>query len=103
MGVLRDPTPAVRQLLNLADNDCILSVDVPQAISDPVMAQALVQRVKSTVLAATSRLGAQAVDLFFVGPAALAVAMGHRWNAMPPTQVFEYDPASHQYSPSVLL
>lgn len=103
IGVMRDPTPAVRQLLNLASNDCILTIDVPQAVSDPVMAQQLVQSVKSSVLAATTRLGAQAIDLFFVGPAALAVAIGHRWNAMPPTQVFEYDPASHQYSPSVLL
>jgi 2-keto-3-deoxy-L-rhamnonate aldolase RhmA len=72
-------------------------------VTSAVDAQQLAQEMKSMVLATATKLSAKAIDLFFLGPAALAVAIGHRWNAMPTTQLYEYDPAAHEYKPSLLL
>ena len=48
-------------------------------------------------------LGAQRIDLYFAGPAAFAVALGHRWNALPPTQVHEFVATERRYVPTLLI
>jgi CBASS immunity sensor of nucleotide second messenger signals len=55
------------------------------------------------VLAALRTTGAPAIDLFFAGPAALAIALGHRWNALPPTQLYEFLPSERRYVKTALL
>jgi hypothetical protein len=52
---------------------------------------------------AVARLGARQIRLYLAGPAAFAVALGHRWNAMPPTQLHEYVTSERHYEPTALL
>jgi CBASS immunity sensor of nucleotide second messenger signals len=55
------------------------------------------------VSSAAARLKPAAIDLYFAGPAVFAVALGHRWNAMPPTQLHEFIAAERRYVPTALL
>lgn len=57
--------------------------------------------IKSAVSAACVGLDARSIDLIFVGPAALAVALGHRWNGMAPTQFFEFVSGQGTYVPTI--
>ncbi|MGH8567657.1 MAG: SAVED domain-containing protein [Gammaproteobacteria bacterium] len=50
-----------------------------------------------------ARLRPRQIDLYFAGPAAFAVALGHRWNSMPPTQLREFLPAERNYTPTARL
>jgi hypothetical protein len=59
--------------------------------------------VKAAVSAAAVRLKPAAIDLYLAGPAAFAVALGHRWNAMPLTQLHEFIAAEGRYVPTALL
>ena len=47
-------------------------------------AQASVQIIKAAIARETARLRPAGIDLYYVGPAALAVALGHRWNGLAP-------------------
>jgi hypothetical protein len=67
------------------------------AFTDAKPAQAGVALVKAAVTEASTRLRAKRIDLYYAGPAVFAVALGHRWNAMPPTNLFEFDPVSRTY------
>jgi hypothetical protein len=40
-------------------------------------------------------IGAQRVHLFMSGPASSALMLGHQWNVMPPTLLYEYDRVSY--------
>jgi 2-keto-3-deoxy-L-rhamnonate aldolase RhmA len=103
VGVLRDPTRDVRQYHTAADDKDILSIVFREPLSTAADAEMVTQQVKSTVLKAANRVDAGGIDLFYVGPAALAVALGHRWNGMPPTQVYEFDPGKGMYFPAAVL
>lgn len=85
IGVLRNPGQDVRAALGLSSEDHLLSAYLPQPIKNGREAQWAVQAIKNAVVAATTSLVPEGIDLYFAGPAALAVAVGHRWNAMPPT------------------
>ncbi len=101
--VVRDGTPAVRAFYNVSDDSSLLVLRAADGVPNAVEAQRLVQSAKTTVLDAVTRFNAKRMDMFFLGPAALAIALGHRWNAMPPTRMHEYDPATHQYRVAALL
>jgi hypothetical protein len=53
--------------------------------------------VKKTVAESVTRLAPRSIDLYLAGPAAFAVALGHRWNAMPPTQLHEFIAPERRY------
>ncbi len=78
----------------------ILSAFMAAPVASGRAAQAAVSAVKAAVSAAATRLKPAANDLYFAGPAAFAVALGHRWNAMPPTQLHEFIAAERRYVPT---
>jgi hypothetical protein len=45
---------------------------------------------KNAILAALSRTGSTHVDLFFAGPAFLALSLGHRINALATVRCYEW-------------
>lgn len=100
VGILRDPKPHVLQHMNVSNSRNVLSLRLPNAITSGVEAQAAVQFVKQSISSSCSNLKASEIYLFFAGPAAFAVALGHRWNGMPRTQLFEFVSASSAYVPT---
>ena len=102
IGVLRDPSPEVRGALGVPAEE-LLAAFLPTPINNAKEAQLSAETLKAHVLSALRTTGAPAVDLFFAGPAALAIALGHRWNALPPTQLYEFVPSERRYVPTALL
>jgi hypothetical protein len=66
-------------------------------------AQAAVACVKSAIADAAARLRPKSIELYYAGPAALAVALGHRWNAMPRTNIYEFDSSTRVYTTTASL
>lgn len=54
---------------------------------------------KRIVDSTVARLCPRGIQLYFAGPAALAVALGYRWNAMAPTQLHEFIIPERSYAP----
>jgi hypothetical protein len=102
VGVLRDPSADVQQALGLAA-DGLLTATLPAALTDGVAVQASVQQIKTVVSQAAARLRPNQIDLYYAGPAGFAVALGHRWNGMAPTELFEFLPAQRLYVPTAWL
>ncbi|WP_338834504.1 SAVED domain-containing protein [Bradyrhizobium septentrionale] len=103
IGVLRDPALDIRNHLSLSDDNGLLLATLPQALTDGTDVQASVQTVKAAIAQEAARLRPTFIDLHYVGPAAFAVALGHRWNGLPPTQLYEFVPAEGSYVPTALL
>ena len=98
IGVLRDPVPAI---LATQPGSQMLRIQLDQAIESARPAQESVRAIKTLVDAAVAQHRPTAIDLYFVGPAALAVALGHRWNGLPETQFHEFTAASGTYVPTL--
>lgn len=101
VGILRNPADDL--IASGIDPDALLSLHSAEPIASGKAAQAVVSLIKAAVDSASKRLRPAAIDLYFAGPAALAVALGHRWNAMGPTQVHEYVQATRTYVPTAFL
>jgi hypothetical protein len=102
IGVLRDPAPDVQTALGLVSGTSVLRAYLGQPITSGREAQHAAQTIKNAVAGAVTRLAPKSVDLFFAGPVALAMVIGHRWNAMPSTQLYEYRPAQGYVASAVL-
>ena len=61
------------------------------------MAQASASFVKCSVDLAVARFRPRGIRLYMAGPAAFAVVLGHRWNAVPPTRLHEFLRAGSRY------
>jgi hypothetical protein len=96
IGVLRDPGVDLLETAG-APASSVLRMHLPVAIADGQGAQAAVGFVKKTVAESVTRLAPRSIDLYLAGPAAFAVALGHRWNAMPPTQLHEFIAPERRY------
>jgi len=103
VGVLRDPTPDIRQDPALHRNDVILAVTLPQPLTSGSEAQSFVKIIKAAVAQEVAHLRPTGIDLYYVGPAALAVALGHRWNALPRTQLHEFDAPTKRYTRTAII
>jgi hypothetical protein len=103
IGVLRDPAPDILKTCALVDREELLLATLPQALTNAVEAQASVRVVKAAIAETAARLRPASIDLYFVGPAAFAVALGRRWNALPMTQMYEFVATEGSYAPTVLL
>ena len=101
VGVLRDP--AADLVSNGVSPDVILRAHLAAPLVSGRAAQHGASIVKSTVSAAAARLKPVVVDLYIAGPAAFAVALGHRWNALPPTQLHEFVSEKRDYVPTALV
>lgn len=100
VGILSDPAA---DLIRTIPADKILSATLSGPINSARAAQAGASAVKGAVSAAVARLRPRQIDLYFAGPAAFAVALGHRWNSMPPTQLCEFLPTERNYTPTARL
>ena len=103
LGILRDPRLDVLNHLGLSSQDELLTAMLPTSIGTGVEAQIAVQALKMAVVYAVGQFNPKAIDLFIAGPAALAVALGHRWNALPATQLYEFVAGERRYVPTITL
>jgi len=101
IGVLRGPEAVL--LSNGVNAAEIALAQTEDAVPTGRDLQALVRAIKAFVDVEVNRLRPEGIELYFVGPAAMAVALGHRWNAMPATQLFEYDADQNSYRPTARL
>lgn len=95
LGVLRRPSDTLISSGYAAA--CVLDLHKNTAISGAKQAQADAAHIKAVVLEAATRLKPKRISLYYAGPAAFAVALGHRWNAMLPTNLFEFDATNGIY------
>lgn len=102
IGVIRDPTAQVAEAMNVPAAS-ILALQHAGPLTSGKYAQASVSAIKRAVDAVVAQLRPAALDVFLAAPAAFAVALGHRWNAMPTTQLHEYVAESADYVPSARL
>lgn len=100
IGVLRDPAADVAKALG---NAPMLSAYLEAPITSAAMAQASVGALRLKIAEAAARLRPEGIDLYFAGPAALAVALGHRWNALPATRLHEFVAAGGNYVQTAVL
>ncbi|EAQ04638.1 hypothetical protein OB2597_05130 [Pseudooceanicola batsensis HTCC2597] len=102
IGVIRDPSAAISQTAGTS-HDAMLVAHLPKAITSGREAQNGVALIKDSVTKTVTSLNPQRVRLYIAGPAAFAVALGHRWNAMPPTQLHEYLADEQRYIPTASI
>lgn len=102
VGVLRDPAGDLPASAGVS-SDAAMSAYLPEPVKSAKAAQASVDLVKHAVNAAVGRLKPGGIKLFIAGPAALAVALGHRWNAKPPTQMHEFLASERRYVPTIRM
>lgn len=102
IGVLRDPAADLLETGGVP-SESVLRLFLDGPIPSAKAAQAGVAAIKRAADAAVARLRPRGIQLFIAGPASLAVALGHRWNAMPPTQLHEFVTASRVYAPTALI
>jgi SMODS-associated and fused to various effectors sensor domain len=68
----------------------VLHLKGREPIVSPEQANLAAGEIKGLIARALHRTGARRVDLFFAGPAFLALFLGHRFNATAPVQCYEY-------------
>ncbi len=102
VGVLRDPGLDIEETAGIPSS-AVLTANLAAPIANSRQAQAGVSDVKRAVDRAVQRLRPKRLRLFIAGPAAFAVALGHRWNAMPETQLHEFDPGTRRYVQTAIL
>jgi hypothetical protein len=104
VGILRSIASEVEGDLErhgLADMP-MLHLKGEHAITSPQHANIAVRAIKDSISETLSRTGSKRVDLFFAGPAVLALFLGHRLNATTPIQCYERVAAGH-YVPTSRL
>lgn len=101
IGCLRDPTQQVKKQLALDNTQKILRLHLPEAVTSAEDLQASVQSIKNAVSSVCGKFNVNEIDCYFVGPVALAVALGHRWNGLPPTQWYEFVVSESEYVPTL--
>jgi len=96
IGMTVDPTTAIARFLGAADLPVrSLLTLMPaegahdQSVAGPGQAVAYAQALRNAVRDRLETAPAERVHLFLAGPGGLALLLGHRWNRMAPTQVYE--------------
>jgi hypothetical protein len=102
VGIIRDPAADLLER-GAVSPASLLRLLVPGPLTSARAAQAGAATVKAAAASAAAGLRPQGIDLYMAGPAAFAVALGHRWNAMPPTQLHEFVAADHRYVATAFL
>jgi hypothetical protein len=96
IGMTVDPTPAVAGFLRAAGLPVhhLLTL-LPQegahdqSVAGPGQAVAYAQALRNAVREQLEAVPASRVHLFLAGPGGLALLLGHRWNRVAPTTVYE--------------
>jgi len=101
VGIIRRPSDSLSAGgLSVAN---ILTCFLGQPVTSAKEVQAGVARVKDAIASAVSRLRPKQVALYYAGPAVFAVALGHRWNALPPTTLHEFIAENQSYVSTAIL
>jgi hypothetical protein len=103
LGIVRDPLPVVLSTFDADIGGATLTMQLMVGIPNSEAAQMGAAQIKRALDEAVTRLRPIGIDLFYVGPAAFAVALGHRWNKLPSTQLHEFDGGSGKYWPTAVL
>ena len=102
VGILRDPAADLHKAAGIP-TEAVLGLYLDEPISSAKVAEAGVSAIKRAADAALARMRPQGIQLYFAGPAAFAVALGHRWNAMPPTRLHEFVTSGRSYVATALI
>ena len=103
VGVVRDPSSVV---LKFCESDCasdVLRLYLDRQIVSDSEIQCSVDIIRRTIDDAVREMSPVGIDLFLLCPSVLAVALGHCWNAFPPTQLYEFDARIQSYVKSACL
>lgn len=101
VGVLRDPATTLQSAG--VDLVSVSRAFLPAPVTSGQELQALVAKLKRFLSDEIVRLGAKRVDLYFAGPGVMALALGHRWNAISPVQTYEFNTETGRYYPTAQL
>jgi hypothetical protein len=102
IGIIRDPASDLQTTADVS-SDTVLALHLPAAITSAREAQLSVGIVKREIEGTVARLRPAKIALFIAGPAAFAMALGHRWNALPPTQLHEFLASTRRYVATALI
>ena len=102
LGILRDPSETLWETAGVPI-DRVLRLHLPEPIVSAQMAQASASVVKRAVDDAVARFHPRGLHLYMASPAAFAVVLGHRWNALPRTQLHEFLPAEARYVKTAVI
>lgn len=80
----------------------VIHIKGDKPIVSPQQANLVVREIKDIISRSLTSIRARQIDLFFVGPAFLALLLGHRLNATASVQCYEWTP-SGRYVPTCLL
>lgn len=86
---------------NLCDLPILCLSSSQRILSD--QANLVVDKIKSHILNTVYECGAKHVDLFYAGPATIALFLGHRWNPIHSVQCYEYISKTGKYVPTCQL
>lgn len=110
VAVAYDPSVAVSQYLRAANLPVgglttVSPATWPsdQAVTGPAHAVALAQAIRNQVRRLAEASCATRLHLFLACPGGLALLLGHRWNRVPSTQLYEDLGRGAQYTPAFLL
>jgi SMODS-associated and fused to various effectors sensor domain len=110
VAVAYDPSQAVRRYLQAAGLPVgMLATLSPaagssdQAVAGTGHAVALAQAIRNEIRRLADATHPTRMHLFLACPAGLALLLGHRWNRVPTTQLYEDLGVGSQYTPAFLL
>ena len=102
VGVLRDPSVDLPHTATVPDRSALV-FHLSTLLTSASEAQAGACVIKQVVEATVARLRPTRLDLYMAVPAAFAVVLGHRWNAMPQTHLHEYVARESRYVETAVL
>ena len=107
VSVATDATLAVHNYINateipIGNLTTILPADRPhpRIIIDGSTAAALAVAVRDAIRHLVETTSVSRIHLFIATPGALALLLGHRWNALPPTTIYEHLGVGNGYTPT---
>ena len=111
VGIATDPTPAIveylgRETIPVSELVTIKPADGAddQAVAEAGEAVAYAQQVRDLVRQQLDRHATvERIHLFLAGPGGLALLLGHRWNRIRPTVVYEHLGAGRGYTPAFII
>ncbi|WP_158264265.1 SAVED domain-containing protein [Amycolatopsis sp. CA-126428] len=110
IGIAVDPTAAVTQYLRdtaipVGELVVFLPTDGAhdQAVGGPGEAVAYVQEIRNSIRLELERRPAERIHLYLAGPGGLALLLGHRWNRLAPTTVYEHLGPGRGYAPAFVV
>ena len=92
IGICKEVLPGTRAFLEAAGrpDSPLLHLRSNQPVLGPDQANLTVRNLKDQIASALATTQAREIDLFFAGPAPLALFLGHRLNATAPVQCHEW-------------